>query len=91
MVGILITLLLVISTSGCSTINVHAVEKVPLHPYVGTKTAVNSFFSSFVDYDYYGQPFLMIIDVPFCIAADTLLLPYDVVVWVNRKGKKRQR
>ena len=72
---------------GCSTVKVHLDDHDILHPYLGTKTAVNVFIRSFSDYYLYGQQVVMAMDVPLCFVADTLLLPYDLMV----KTKRHQR
>ncbi|MCG7984191.1 MAG: YceK/YidQ family lipoprotein [Candidatus Thiodiazotropha lotti] len=75
---------------GCSTVEVHLDDHDILHPYLGTKTAVNKFIRSFSDFYLYGQQMVMAMDVPFCFVADTLLLPYDLMVKVRRhQGPQR--
>ncbi|MCU7937055.1 MAG: YceK/YidQ family lipoprotein [Candidatus Thiodiazotropha sp. (ex Dulcina madagascariensis)] len=66
--------------AGCSTLKVHLFEHEIVHPFVGTKTAVRQFGNSFTDFDYYGEQFLWAVDIPMCMVADTLLLPYDLYV-----------
>ena len=80
-IGLILILMLFICS--CSSIKVHANNSSAVHPYAGTKLAVKSFFDSFVSYDYYGQPSLMAIDVPLCFFADTLLLPYDLIIYLD--------
>ncbi len=64
----------------CSTLQVHATKGQPLSPYAGTKSAMTKFYESFYDYQYYGQVYVKFIDIPLCLAADTVLLPYDLFV-----------
>ena len=40
---------------------------------------------SWIDYEYYGEFFVRLIDVPMCLIADTVLLPYD---WYQNSDKK---
>ncbi|MEJ2622476.1 MAG: YceK/YidQ family lipoprotein [Candidatus Thiodiazotropha sp.] len=79
--------LLLSLSAGCSTVKVHFYDHHILHPYLGTETAVKEFIRSFSDYYLYGQPILMAMDVPFCFAADTLLLPYDLIIKIRRQQK----
>ncbi len=68
---------------GCSTLQVHATHATktqPLYPYAGTKSAITKFYKSFDDYQYYGQVYVKFIDIPLCLAADTVLLPYGLFV-----------
>ncbi|ODC02088.1 hypothetical protein A3197_21370 [Candidatus Thiodiazotropha endoloripes] len=74
---------------GCSTVKVHLDDHDILHPYLGTKTAVNIFIRSFSDFYLYGEQFVRAMDVPFCFVADTLLLPYDLMVKVRRHQRQR--
>jgi uncharacterized protein YceK len=84
-VGCALMMVFIMSLSvGCSTVKVHLYDQQILHPYLGTKTAVKEFINSFTDYYIYGQQFLMAMDVPFCFAADTLLLPYDIIIKIRR-------
>jgi uncharacterized protein YceK len=78
---------LLLFVSGCSTVKVHALNHDILHPYLGTKTAVKAFVISFKDYHYYGEQYLMAVDVPFCFVADTLLFPYDFIVHYRRHNQ----
>ena len=68
---------------GCSTLQAHATHATktqPLYPYAGTKSAISKFYKSFDDYQYYGQVYVKFIDIPLCLAADTILLPYGLFV-----------
>ena len=65
---------------GCSTLQAHATKTQPLYPYAGTKSAITKFYKSFDDYQYYGQVYVKFIDIPLCLAADTILLPYGLFV-----------
>lgn len=80
----------VLLLAGCSTIQVHSTQSGGLHPYIGTKQAFKGFANSFIDYDYYGQPFLMAVDIPLCLVADTLVLPYDVAVYLKRLNRRER-
>jgi uncharacterized protein YceK len=81
----ILLLYIVISLSACSSIKVHATNHDILHPYLGTERAIQGFYDSFSDYVIYNQATLMAIDIPMCLVADTLVLPYDLVVWLNRR------
>ncbi len=63
--------------SGCSTIQIHSDQAVTPAPYVGTKQALNKTKRYWYEYDLYGQVTVAALDVPLCIVADTLMLPYD--------------
>ena len=78
-----------LSLTGCSTVKVHASNHDILHPYLGTQQAIRGFYDSFSDYVIYNQATLMAIDIPFCFAADTLMLPYDLTVWLNRHADRK--
>jgi uncharacterized protein YceK len=83
----LLIIFILLPATGCSTIKVHARNHDILHPYLGTEQAVQGFYDSFSDYAIYNQATLMAIDIPLCLAADTIALPYDLVVWLNRRAK----
>ena len=67
----------VILLSGCSTIQIHSDQAVTPAPYVGTKQALNKTKRYWHKYDLYGQVVVAALDVPLCMVADTLMLPYD--------------
>ena len=77
---ILIILLLLSSLplSGCSTIKMHSDDSITPGPYVGTKLAVTNTKRHWEHYDYYGQVFVYAMDVPLCLIADTIVLPYAI-------------
>ena len=87
----LITIMPVLSAAllatGCSTAKVHVYDHDILHPYLGTKTATRLFVRSFSEYSYYGQPFLMAMDIPLCLVTDTVLFPYDLIVRAKRHSR----
>jgi len=64
--------------SGCSTIKMHSDDHITPGPYVGTKQAVVNTQRHWQHYDYYGQVFVYAMDVPLCLMADTILLPYAI-------------
>ncbi|KPJ91924.1 MAG: hypothetical protein AMJ53_10420 [Gammaproteobacteria bacterium SG8_11] len=77
----LIMPLLLISSvliSGCSTIKMHSDENIKPGPYVGTKQAIKDTQRHWENYDYYGQVFVYAVDVPLCLIADTIVLPYAI-------------
>lgn len=61
----------------CSTIQVHSDEAVTPAPYTGTQHAMQATKRYWHQYDYYGQVIIAALDVPLCLIADTLVLPYD--------------
>lgn len=63
--------------SACSTIVVHSDDTITPAPYIGTKRAIKQTARHWQKYDYYGQVFVYALDVPLCLIADTVLLPYD--------------
>ncbi|MEW8239773.1 MAG: YceK/YidQ family lipoprotein [Candidatus Thiodiazotropha taylori] len=75
--------------TACSTVKVHLQDHHILHPYLGTKTAIHNFIRSFSDFYLYGEQFVRGMDVPFCFVADTLLLPYDLMVKLRRHQRQR--
>lgn len=64
--------------SGCSTYIVHTDASIIPGPYIGTKRAVRQTVRHWDHYDYYGQVFLYAMDIPLCLVADTVVLPYDL-------------
>jgi uncharacterized protein YceK len=63
---------------GCSTCIVHTDASIVPGPYIGTKRAVKETARHWDHYDYYGQVLLYATDVPLCLIADTVVLPYDI-------------
>ncbi|MDJ0805923.1 MAG: YceK/YidQ family lipoprotein [Gammaproteobacteria bacterium] len=55
---------------------VHSQPEITPRPYLGTSHAIETTLKSWTDYDYYGQVYLAVMDIPLCLVADTLLLPY---------------
>ena len=64
--------------SGCSTIKMHSDDTITPGPYVGSKQALVEVQRHWQNYDYYGQVFLYAMDVPLCLIADTVVLPYAI-------------
>ncbi|MCG7966853.1 MAG: YceK/YidQ family lipoprotein [Candidatus Thiodiazotropha taylori] len=75
--------------TACSTVKVHLQDHDILQPYLGTKRAVHNFIRRFSDFYLYGEQFVRGMDVPFCFVADTLLLPYDLMVKLRRHQRQR--
>jgi uncharacterized protein YceK len=65
-------------TSACSTYIVHNDSSIIPAPYLGTKRAIRETGRHMEHYDYYGQVLLYLMDVPLCLIADTVVLPYDL-------------
>ena len=74
----LLLLLGALLVSGCSTIKLHSDDNIAPGPYVGSKHAVKQTQRHWHHYDYYGQVFLYALDVPLCLIADTIVLPYAI-------------
>lgn len=74
---VLILLFLLTLLGGCSTIKKHQYNDV-VHPYGGTARALDQAGKVWHDYQYFGQFTLYAMDVPLCLVADTLVLPYDL-------------
>lgn len=53
-------------------------QPTPPAPYLGTGKAFKNTADSIFDYDYFGEVFVRVWDIPLCFVADTLLLPYDI-------------
>lgn len=70
--------LLPIIFAGCSTVETHTVQPALAGPYSGTKLAYQKAARSTRDFTLAGETWLYAFDVPLCIAADTLVLPYDI-------------
>jgi uncharacterized protein YceK len=73
-----VILLLLTNLIGCSTIQVHLDNNITPSPYIGTKHAIKKTERYWRNYNYFGQAIFVAFDIPFCIAADTLILPYDI-------------
>ena len=63
--------------AACSTIQVHSENGITPKPYLGTNYALHKTKKYWDHYDFYGQVVLVAMDIPLCLIADTLLLPYD--------------
>jgi len=63
--------------TGCSTIVMHLEDGQQVSPYGGTKKALAATRKSWREYSFVGEPVFYAFDVPLCLIADTLLLPYD--------------
>jgi uncharacterized protein YceK len=64
--------------SGCSTIKLHTDDSVTPGPYVGTKHAIKNTQRHWQHYAFYGEVFIYATDVPLCLIADTVVLPYAI-------------
>lgn len=65
--------------AGCATIETHTDQSRETGPYVGTGHAIHRVKQWWNDYSYDGQVVFAMMDVPLCLIADTLLLPYDLL------------
>ena len=64
--------------AGCSTYIVHTDDSIIPGPYIGTKRAVKETGRHWTHYTYYVQVLVYAMDVPLCLVADTVVLPYDL-------------
>jgi uncharacterized protein YceK len=78
---ILVAILCGSSLVGCSTVKVYSDDSLTPGPYVGTKHAIKNTQRHWQHYDYYGQVFVYATDVPLCLIADTVLLPYAIYTY----------
>ncbi len=63
--------------SACSTVALHWDGQSDLPLYAGTQKAIAMTKKSWRDHAFFGEPMFYALDVPLCLVADTLLLPYD--------------
>ncbi|MBL1277345.1 MAG: hypothetical protein COB30_014780 [Ectothiorhodospiraceae bacterium] len=85
--NIIVTSVLVLFMSGCSSIAMHSQQETPV-PYAGTKQAFKKAKKTWFDYDYYGQFNFYAIDVPFSFITDTVLYPIDAYRLEQKKKEK---
>ena len=79
-VGILVVAAMLLSA--CSTVYVHVDEPARIYPYKGSQTAVQGVVRSWHEPAIPGEaPVRALLDVPLCVATDTLLLPMDWLIW----------
>jgi uncharacterized protein YceK len=64
--------------SACSTVETHTVSGKMAAPYSGTSLAWRKTAQSTSDFTLAGETWIYAFDIPLCIAADTLMLPYDI-------------
>ena len=77
--------LVVLSQSvGCSTVATHTVNASQAGPYSGTRQAWRNMKRSTEEFTLAGETWFHAIDVPFSLVADTIILPYDVMVDTQR-------
>lgn len=67
-----------VTLAGCATIETHSDPTREIGPYAGTGHAVHRVKQWWNNYSYDGQVVFAMMDVPLCLMADTLLLPYDL-------------
>lgn len=77
-------LVLISINSGCSTIQTVGIRNIT-HPYIGTSRAIKQAKKAWNNYDYYGEFGLYAADVPLCLFADTILVPYDFYKYLKTK------
>ena len=73
--------------AGCATIETHTDRTREIGPYAGTGHAVHRVKQWWNDYSYDGQVVFAMMDVPLCLIADTLLLPYDLLQGKRGSGR----
>ena len=72
--------------SACSTVYVHVDEPARIYPYKGSQTAVQGVARAWQAPTIPGEaPARAFLDLPLCLAADTVLLPVDWLVWWSNR------
>ncbi|HEX4909619.1 MAG TPA: YceK/YidQ family lipoprotein [Permianibacter sp.] len=85
-IPILLMAMAVWPLSGCSTVYVHAQAPEQLYPYKGSQTAFREVGRAWQDPIIPGEaPVRALIDLPLCVATDTLLLPVDWLIWLSNQ------
>ena len=75
-----------LSLSACSTVYVHAQAPEQIYPYKGSQTAFREVGRAWQDPVVPGEaPVRAAVDVPLCLAVDTLLLPIDGLIWLSNR------
>ena len=75
-----------LALSACSTVYVHAQAPEQLYPYKGSQTAFREVGRAWQDPIIPGEaPVRALIDLPLCVATDTLLLPVDWLIWLSNR------
>ncbi|MFZ5843776.1 MAG: hypothetical protein ACOY3E_12860 [Pseudomonadota bacterium] len=75
-----------VSVAGCSTVVTHVTEPAHIHPYKGTAAAMAGVARAWQDPIIPGEaPVRAALDVPLCLAADTVLLPVDWLIWLSNR------
>jgi uncharacterized protein YceK len=68
--------IVVTALAGCSTVETHTLQPELAGPYSGTQLAWRKTAQSTRSFSAAGESWLYAFDVPLCVAADTLILPY---------------
>ena len=71
--------LLPLALWSCSTVETHTVQPSLSGPYSGTKLAWRKAARSTRDFATAGETWFYAVDIPLCVAADTLILPYYIL------------
>lgn len=79
-----ISALIFLALPGCATIEIHTGPAGEIAPYAGTGHAIHRVSKWWNKYSFDGQVAFAISDVPLCLIADTLLLPYDLIQAAKR-------
>ena len=75
--------LLAMTLAGCSTVQTHTLQPELAAPFSGTKLAYQKTARSTREFNLAGETWIYAFDVPLCLAADTLVLPYDIYLSVT--------
>jgi uncharacterized protein YceK len=76
--GRILFLTSVVLLPACQTTDILFHQPDDYLPFKGTTLAGKKFIRSFDKFTYYGEQNLWLADVPFCLVADVILLPYGV-------------
>lgn len=68
--------LVLVAVAGCSTVETHTLQPSLAGPYSGTQLAWRKTAQSTRSFSSAGESWLYAFDIPLCVAADTLILPY---------------
>ncbi len=74
----LLFLAAIVVLPACQTTGILLSQPEEYRPFKGTTLAGKKFIRSFDEFTYYGEQNLWLADIPFCLVADVILLPYGV-------------
>ena len=82
--SVLVTTLLA-ACFGCATVETHTVDASSAAPYSGTQRAYLKMKRSTSQFTTAGETWFYAADVPLSVLADTLMLPYDIYLDLQRE------